>query len=299
MRFNRLLSGVIFVLTACAVHEAGAQITGVITGQVLDSGGAVLPGAEVTIRHQNTGQLRREFTDERGRYRVTGLPIGFYEIKAALHGFQPVMRQAVPLSMGRTLSIDLMLAVEGIKQTVLVTAAPLIVESMTSQVGGLVYEQQIEDLPLNGRDFTQLIAFQAGANTPPVVNGSTKISISGGRPYQTSYLLDGTDISRWDGKPGGVTGLMLGVETIGEFAVLSNLFSPEYGGTGVSLVSSVTKSGTNVYHGSAYYYMRNSALDAKNFFDAPGEPIPGFRRHQFGGSLGGPVVRNRLFFFGN
>lgn len=159
--------------------------------------------------------------------------------------------------------------------------------------------QQIENLPLNGRDFTQLAAFQAGVATPPVSKGSLKLSISGGRPYPTSYLLDGTDISRWDGRPGGVAGLMLGVETIREFVVLTNLFASEYGGAGVSLVSSVTKSGTNNIHGSQYYYMRNSALDAKNFFDSPDKPIPAFRRHQFGGTFGGPIIKNRTFLFGS
>lgn len=287
-------------LSLCAVSDSEAQTSGVIGGVILDSMGAVLPGAEITVTHLNTGQSRRESADARGRYRVSGLPIGSYEVRAALNGFQTSLRKSVPLSMGRTISVDLVLQVEGMKETVIVTAAPALVESMTSQVEGLVHTQQIEDLPLNGRDFSQLVAFQAGATTPPISGGgATKLSISGSRPYQTSYLLDGTDISRWDGKPGGVAGLMLGVETISEFVVLSNMFSSEFGGTGISIVSSATKSGTNTFHGSSYYYMRNSALDAKNFFDDPDESIPGFRRHQFGGSFGGPIVKNRLFFFAN
>jgi hypothetical protein len=299
MKIYGIAGALILFLGLSTASDAGAQTTGAISGIVFDSGGAVLPGAEVTVRQENTGQLRRELTDGRGRYRVANLPIGSYEIKAELKGFQPTVRNTIPLSIGRTVSIDLVLRVEGMKETVIVTAAPSIVDKMTSQVSGLAHKQQIEDLPLNGRDFTQLVAFQAGATTPPVSGASTKVSITGGRPYQTSYLLDGSDISRWDGKPGGVSGLMLGVETISEFAVLSNTFSSEFGGTGISMVSSVTKSGTNSFHGSAYYYMRNDALDAKNYFDDPNEPIPGFRRHQFGGSVGGPIVQNRLFFFSN
>jgi hypothetical protein len=280
--------------------SSAAQITGGLTGVVSDTEGGVLPGVEVTITRQETGQVRRECTDDRGRYRASDLPLGTYQVRASLKGFQPAVHSGILMSIGRSLPLDFVLQVGGADEVVEVTASLPDVDSMTSQVGGLVHTQQIEDLPLNGRDFSQLVAFQAGVVTPPLSGAdTTKLSISGGRPYETSFLLDGTDISRWDGRPGGVTGLMLGVETIQEFVVLTNMFTSEFGGTGVSLVSSVTKSGSNDLHGSSYYYVRNSAFDAKNFFDAPDEPIPAFRRHQFGGSGSGPIVKNKLFLFSN
>jgi hypothetical protein len=290
---------ILMIAVSLSHVSVSAQIAGAISGVVADTDGAVLPGVEIAITHQQTGQVRREYTDDRGRYRASDLPVGTYRVKAAREGFQPSVRGDILISIGRTVPLDFVLKVGGADELVVVTAVVPDVDSMTSQVGGLAHTQQIEDLPLNGRDFTQLVAFQAGVATPPVSSGMTKLSISGGRPYEVSFLLDGTDISRWDGRPGGVTGLMLGVETVQEFVVLTNMFTSEYGGTGVSLVSSVTKSGTNDLHGSSYYYMRNSALDAKNFFDAPDEPIPPFRRYQFGGSLGGPILQNRLFLFGN
>ncbi|MEJ2109755.1 MAG: TonB-dependent receptor [Acidobacteriota bacterium] len=296
----------IFALLIClcslgvgAYPAAGFQITGSLKGTVSDSSGALVPGTDITLTMDETGQVRREATNERGHYNFTGLPIGSYTVQADRDGFLPSVRNGVFISIGQAVALDLVLKVAGSSETVTVSGTPSIVESMSSQVGGLVRKQQIEDLPLNGRDLTQLVAFQAGVATPPVSRSTTKLSISGGRPYQTSFLLDGTDISRWDGKPGGVTGLMLGVESVDEFVVLSNMFTSEYGGTGASVISSVTRSGTNSFHGSSYYYTRNSALDARNYFDDPNEPIPSFHRHQFGGSFGGPVIKNRLFFFGN
>jgi hypothetical protein len=254
MKYNPLVYILVFALYLAVAPGAVAQTTGVISGVILDSAGGVLTRAEVTITRQETGQVRREITDGRGRYTASGLPVGSYEVRAALEGFRAAVRKAVTLSMGRSVAIDLILEVGGSSDTIIVTSAPPLVDAMTSQVSGLVQTQQIEDLPLNGRDFTQLVAFQAGVATPPVSGGgTTKLSISGGRPYETSFLLDGTDISRWDGRPGGVSGLMLGVDTIQELMVLTNSFSSEYGGAGVSMVSSVTRSEQRL-PGTAYYY---------------------------------------------
>ena len=299
MKTGMLLTIAALISGLITASVSMAQTSGAISGMVYDSAGAVLPAVELVITNQQTEQARTERSDGRGRFLVSDLPIGTYEVKAALPGFQSFVHGGINISMGRTVSVKVVLQVASTHETVVVTSTHTDVDVTSSQSGGLVYTQQIEDLPLNGRDFSQLVAFQTGVATPPVASDATKISISGGRPYQTSYLLDGTDISRWDGRPSGVTGLTLGVETIREFTVVTNLFTAEYGGTGVSLVSSVTKSGTNNFHGSTYYYMRNSALDAKNFFDSAENPIPGFRRHQFGGSLGGPILKNRLFIFGN
>ncbi len=276
-----------------------AQTMGTISGVVRDSSGAVLPRAEITVAQSDTGQVRREVADDQARYTFRDLPVGVYELRAAHTGFQSAIHKGIVITIGRNATVDVVLQVGEIAETVIVSGDAPLVDTTTSQVSGLVHRQQIENLPLNGRDFTQLVAFQAGVATPPVSKGSLKLSISGGRPYQISYLLDGTDISRWDGRPGGVAGLMLGVETIREFVVMTNSFASEYGGAGVSMVSSVTKSGTNDIHGSSYYYMRNSALDARNFFDAPDGPIPAFRRHQFGGTFGAPIVRNKAFVFGS
>lgn len=290
----------VLALTVSGAATAPAQTSGTIGGLVLDGSGAVLPNAQVVVTHLETGQVRWEVSDEQGRYECSRLPVGTYEVRASRVGFQSAVRNGIVLTIGRTVKADMTLPVGVITQTVVVSGDAPLVETASSQVAGLVEKQQIADLPLNGRDLTQLVAFQAGVATPPVAgNGVTKLSVSGGRPYQISFLMDGTDVSRWDGRPGGVSGLMLGVETVQEFVVLTNCFTSEFGGAGISLVSSVTKSGTNDPHGSAYYYLRNSALDAKNYFDAPDSPIPAFRRQQYGGTFGGPLAKNAAFIFGS
>jgi hypothetical protein len=283
----------LFLLPAGAL----AQTTGSITGTVFDGTGAILQSAAVTITQNETGQVRNELTDDRGRYHAPNLPVGNYELKVAFKGFQPVVHTGIRITIGRNAIVDIIMKVGEMAESMIVNADAKLVDTSSSQVTGLVQTQQIENLPLNGRDFTELVAFQSGVSAPG--SSLNRLSISGGRYYQTEYLLDGTDVSRWDGRPSGVLELTLGVDTIREFVVLTNSSSAEYGGSGVSMVSSVTKSGTNQMHGSAYYYIRNSALDAKDFFDSPDEPIPPFRRHQFGGTFGGPINKNRAFYFGS
>ncbi|MBI4483309.1 MAG: TonB-dependent receptor, partial [Acidobacteria bacterium] len=282
------------------------QTTGSISGVVKDTTGGVLPGVEVTLTHVATGQAREVVTDDEGRYSATNLAIGTYEVKAVLAGFQASVHRGIVLTIGREAVVDMVMQVGEISEQVTVTGDAPLVETRTSQVSGLVELRQIQNLPLNGRDFSQLVTLQAGVATPPVTRNAfggsrQKLSIAGGRPSQNTFLLDGTDINspRWNATPGGAAGVLLGVETVSEFTVLTNAFSTEYGNAGAGVISSVTKSGTNEIHGSAFWYHRNSALDAKNFFDDPDEPIPPFRRHQFGGTVGGPIVKNKAFFFGS
>ena len=175
------------------------------------------------------------------------------------------------------------------------------IEAAPSALTGLVDSRTVEQLPLNGRDYVQLAALQAGtvvdrARVSNAVQGyGLNISISGSRPVQNDFRLDGVSLNSYNGStPGSVNGLNLGVDAIQEFSVLTSTYSAQYGRAAGGVINAVTRAGSNEFHGGAFYFHRNDNLDARNFFD-PGEP-PEFRRHQVGGSLGGPIIKNKTFF---
>jgi hypothetical protein len=209
------------------------------------------------------------------------------------------------LAVGQNAVIDIKLDVGRISEEMTVTGAAPIINTTSGAVSGLVTDKEIRELPLNGRSFQQLALLQTGV-TPAlaagndVVGGRTpKISINGARPEQNSFLLDGTDINNvYNKTPGSSAGVLLGVEAVLEFQVLSNAYSAEFGRSAGGVINAVTRSGTNAYHGSGFEFYRNSAVDAKNYFDPKDKPIPDFHRHQVGGVFGGPFVKDRTFFFG-
>ena len=306
-----------WLVAACAVLLTFAavqaqQTTGTLSGVVQDETGGVIPGAEVTAVNTGTASARTVISDDEGRYRISQLAPGTYEIRAELTGFQTAVLQDISLSMAQEAVIGITLRVGEISEQVVVSAEVSLVETRSASVAALVDSQQIRDLPLNGRDFIQLAALQEGVVTPPSqrrsVNGDlgVKISIGGARTYDNAMLLDGTDIKNQYGTtPGSVSGSLLGVDTIREFRVITSVYSAEYGRFTGGVISAVTRSGSNELHGTVFEFHRNSALDSRNFFDRdPVNPtvrsdVPAFKRNQFGFTLGGPIVPDRTFFFGS
>jgi hypothetical protein len=297
------------LLTICLVIIAKpmmAQVqTGAILGTVTDSSGAAVAGATVTITNAGTGIAQVFKTDEQGRYSVPDLSIGSYDVQVVMAGFTTQIHKAVTLSIGQQLVLDFTLEVGSISQEVTVSTQVEQVEVADSAVSTNVDEQQMQDLPLNGRNYTQLFGLVPGVATVPTSPNSgadrgaaTSFSIAGMRTNFSSILLDGFQIRGYYGNSAGliIMGTSLGVESIAEFEVLTNGFSSAY--QGVSVVNQVTRSGTNQFHGSAYGFFRNSGLDARNYFDPLAGP-PAFHRDQFGGALGGPIKKDKTFFFVN
>jgi outer membrane receptor protein involved in Fe transport len=293
------------VLACCVPRSAGAQTVGAsLQGIVTDSSGGTVPNAEVIVISTATGGVWELKTDSTGHYRVPVLPPGAYEIHVSQTGFQPVLRRGVELTVGQNAVIDVRLELGRLAEEMTVTGSTPIINTTSGSVSGLVSDKEIRELPLNGRSFQQLALLQTGV-TPAlaagndVVGGRTpKISINGARPEQNSFLLDGTDINNvYNKTPGSSAGVLLGVEAVLEFQVLTNAYSAEFGRSAGGVINAVTRSGTNTVHGSGFEFYRNSALDAKNYFDPQDQPIPGFYRHQFGAVFGGPIARDRTFYF--
>ncbi len=284
---------------------------GIISGTVTDTSGAVVVGANVEVKDVGTGISYTAVTDSQGHYLIPELLVGNYQVQASKSGFQTVVHSGITLTVGVQLLVDFKLPVGQATEVVTVTGEVSQVDSTTATVSSLVAPKQMEDLPLNGRNFEQLLSLAAGVQyisqngggggvSSTFYGAENNYSVSGSRPVGQSFLLDNTDITNfWQhGTGSSVTGNSLGMDAIQEFSVLTNTYSAEYGGTGAA-VNAVTKSGTNNFHGTAFDYLRNSKLDAKNYFDVPALPIPPFRRNQFGGALGGPIKKDKAFFFFN
>jgi len=255
------------------------------------------------ITSEETSGVREAVADARGRYRALDLPPGRYSVTIQLQGFSPRRVDGVLLTMGSTAIVDAALEIAPLRTAIVVRGVDVVREGTASAAGGLVTRTQIEQLPLNGRSFLQLGALQPGVVVSRASGrefsggfGTTQLSLGGGRPEQTGYLLDGTNIADISDKaPSSLAGVLLGVDAIREFSVQTHGYGAEFGRAAGGIVSAVTRSGTNQIRGSLFEFHRDSALDADNFF-APDE-VPDFRRDQFGGSLGGPIRRGRVFFF--
>jgi hypothetical protein len=288
------------LLTGLHAQTVGAGLQGTVT----DPSGRAIPGAAVEILHVETGEVRRHVTDTGGRWQEPVLTSGEYDVKAVAPGFQSMLRRGVHLTVGQDAVVDFQLEI-GKNETVISVTGELPPVNLTSgAVSGLVDQKQMRDLPLNGRSFQQLALLQPGVNAvntggnDPVGGRTPKIAINGARPELSSFLLDGTDINDvYNKTPGSVGGVLLGVEAVLEFQVLTNSYSAEFGRSAGGVINAVTRSGGNRTHGSAFEFLRNSAFDSKNFFDPASAPIPSFKRNQFGGVLGGPVRRDRTFYF--
>ncbi|MBI4454975.1 MAG: TonB-dependent receptor [Acidobacteria bacterium] len=303
----------VFTVSPNTLFLTFAQVTtGTVQGTVKDSQGAVIPGVEVTIRNLETGVPRTTITDDQGRYLATNLDLGTYEVRGALAGFQTAVRRGITLTIGLVAVVDLVLQIGEVTEEVVVTGEAPLVETTQSSIAEVVDERKIRELPLNGRSFSELALLQVGVtkvrsrgDIAMRTGVGDQLSFAGSRPDANTYSLDGADINNpYNKAPNSGSGGILGVEAVREFQVLTNTYSAQYGRSMGGQLIAVTRSGTNEFHGSVYEFHRNDNLDAANFFDrfdaASGEKQkPEFKRNQFGFALGGPIVKDKTFFFGN
>jgi hypothetical protein len=272
-----------------------------ISGVVRDASGAVIPDATVTARHTETGLTRTTATGANGGYNLPSLPVGPYELTVEKPGFRQLVRGGLTLAIAQEVVLNLTLEVGQVTQTVEVTGEAPIVNTTTSSTSGLITEDQIKNMPLNGRSFEQLLTLNTGTVDNKTHGAGNSFSVAGKRPETNRFMINGVDIvgDNATGQqiaPLGSSGYVLGVDAVREYNVVGHTYGAEYGKRAGGQISVVSNSGTNQLHGSAFEYLRNSSLDARNFFDAEVAP---FRRNQFGGSLGGPIFRDKMFFFGN
>jgi Carboxypeptidase regulatory-like domain len=304
----------VFLLAACltclASISASGQVSASLYGRITDPTGAVVASATVTASNVDIGVSRTVLTDQSGRYQLLELPVGRYEVHASKAGLDGVMRTGISLVVGQVATVDLTLHVGQVKQQITVTENVPVVNASTQEISGLVEEQQVKDLPLNGRSFDLLLTLNPGivnftsqkTGGIGVSNSTTgnNFSVSGNRPQQNLFLLNGiefTGAAENNMQPGGPSQQLLGVEAVREFNVLRDSYGAEYGKRPGAQVIIVTQSGTNQLHGSVYEYLRNNVLDAPNYFDQGSAPP--FQRNQFGAALGGPLKRDRAFLFAN
>lgn len=296
-----------FVMVAVASSAFAQLPAATILGTVRDSSGGIIPGATLTATNTETGLSRTVISGENGSYRFSALPVGPYEVRAELEGFQTAVRSGLTLTVGQEAVVNVAMEVGAVSQTIEVTAEASLVNISNSSLGALVNEDAVADLPLNGRNYIDLTFLQAGiSKNENMSSGGTFVGSwfsSNGAPVRSnSYMLDGAVMGNvLGGSAGSMAGTTLGIEGIQEWRVITNTLSAEYGLTMGSQMTIVTKSGTNAFHGSVFEFWRDSALDARNYFDyrtaLTPDRVPPFTRNNFGGSLGGPVMQDKLFFF--
>ena len=295
-----LVAFLVLVLASTAV----AQITSAtISGTVKDQTQGVLPGVDVVVKNVDTGLTRSAVTDGSGYFTIPGLPPGAYETRASLQGFGSVVER-VTLAVAQEAGLSLTLKVTGTEESIIVVGTAAIVDTRSAAMSAVVTEKTISELPLNGRNYIDLALLQPGVNSfsekdsTSSSNRGTKLNINGMSFRSNSYLLDGANMRGYAGTATvSAAETTLGVDTIMEFRVVTNAYSADYGRAMGGVISLVTKSGTNHVRGSGFEFFRDSAMDARNFFDRGDDPPP-FTRHQFGASFGGPLQKDRLFFFG-
>jgi hypothetical protein len=309
---HKLFLFTLAVFLSCGLFatSVSAQGDSSLWGSVTDASDAGVAAATVVIKNLETGTERTLLTDVSGRYNASALPVGHYEISVSKAGFQTDLQSSVSLVVGQREEIDFKLQVRGVHQTIEVPAVSTVVQITTEDDSGLVGEREVKDLPLNGRSYDQLLTLNpgiinytsqrsGGIGTSNSVVGNM-FAVSGRRPQENLFLLNGvefTGASEINNTPGGTSGQLLGVDAVREFAVVKDTYGAEYGKRPGAQINIVTANGTNDFHGSAYEFLRNSALDARNFFDHG--DIPHFERNVFGASVGGPLVKDKTFLFAN
>jgi outer membrane receptor protein involved in Fe transport len=310
-RFILIVAMLSTVLYTVAPNPAQAQAVGAtLSGQITDSSGSVIVGATVAIRNLGTQETRQVTTNSDGLYSAPNLLPGLYEVNVTAKGFGKTVQTGLTLTVGAQQSLNLSLKPGQISEVVEVKDTPADVQTTTTAITSTVDSRTVRELPLNGRDWTSLATLQPGVVSVP--NQATtsfsankgnrgfgnQLADSGHRPNENSYRLNGISINDYsNAAPGGSTGLNLGVDGVQEFSVITTGYTAEYGRTSGAVINAITKSGTNAFHGTGFFFDRDKVFDARNFFD--GSTIPPFRRIQFGGSAGGPIIKDKTFIFGN
>ena len=297
---------VAFILgVMCCAQMAHAQATGSFQGVVTDKSGSAISGAKVTVTSQATGVSRDAVTDDAGHYTINLLPVSVYTVRVEYQGFQSVETKDVKLQVDEQRELDFALSPSSVSTSVEVVASEVAVETSSPSLGQVITSQEVAQLPLNGRDFVQLATLTSGATAETNPNsfftqaassevaarGSFSLSVGGSRPNSTDWILDGADNNELTA--GGI-GTFSSIDDIQEFKVLTYNYSAQYGSRAGPTVLVTTKSGSNDFHGSLFEFFRNTSLDAKSFFATSPEK---FNLNQFGGSLGGPIRKNKTFFF--
>jgi hypothetical protein len=290
--------------------RAAAQVSAAISGRVTDPSGATVPGAAVTAKNTETGGVRSAMTDDEGRFRVMSLAVGKYEVRITKQGFQEQVRTGIHLVVGQEATVDFALRIGQASEQLKVNADAPVLNVTAADITGVVGEQQIKDLPLNGRSYDELMTLNPGVvnftweKTGGIgISNSTTgnmFSVAGNRPQQNLFLLNGvefTGAAENNMQPGGTSQQLLGVDAVREFNLLRDTYGAEYGKHPGGQVTILTQSGTNRWNGSLFEYLRNNALDVPNHFDLGSAPP--FQRNQFGGSLGGPIQKDETFVFAN
>src|SRR6059036_3599097 len=305
--FERFVIAIVVLIALATTPLVFAQTsTATILGVVKDSSGALIPGVSITVKHTESGLTRTAVSGERGAYAVALLPVGAYELTTTMPGFKQVVRSGINLVVGQEAVVDLTLEVGAAAETVTVSEEAPLVNTTTSSTSGVITEQQVKELPLNGRSFDQLITLNVGvsnATSNTLDSGAWNMfSVAGKRPETNRFIINGID---WIGAnatgqfitPEGASRQLLGVEAVREFNVLTDTYGAESGKRVGGQITIVTASGTNQVHGSVFEYLRNSVLDSRNFFDDT-VSTPPFKRNQFGGALGGPIKKDKMFLYG-
>jgi Carboxypeptidase regulatory-like domain/TonB dependent receptor/TonB-dependent Receptor Plug Domain len=281
----------------CTIATAQELTTGSVVGIVKEEGGSVVPGASINVTNRATGAQRATASSETGEFSIPGLAPALYDIKVEKTGFRVYLVEGLELKINQVARLEVRLQVGAITESITVTGGAALLETDTSAVGQVIDSQRVRELPLNGRNLTQLAALSAGISSKSFERGSQYggrdqyVTVEGGRDSSTNYLIDGVMARslRFNN-----LSLQLNIDAVQEFKVNRNSFSAEFG-QGQSVVTAVTRSGSNEIHGNVYEFLRNDNLDARKFFDAQ---KPEFRRNQFGATAGGPIIRGKFFFFG-
>jgi hypothetical protein len=307
----RIFLLLLVAITAAGGLPAGAQIVGAtIAGTVHDATGATVSGVTVTVRQAETGATRILITGADGRYAAPSVPVGNYSVSVAHDGFQPQQQKGIDLAVGQSVQVNFTISVSTVHEEVVVDAGDPVVNTTSQQTSGLIDERQVKELPLNGRSYDELLTLNpatvnyTGQRSGGIGTSNSSVgnmfSVSGRRPQDNLFLLNGieyTGASLINVTPGGTSGELLGVDAVREFNVVTDTYGASYGKRDGAQVSIVTTSGSNKLHGTVFEFLRNSDLDSRNYFDQA--TIPEFQRNQFGGALGGPIRKDKLFLFGN
>jgi hypothetical protein len=314
----RIICAVVVLLLALTpVIQIHAQVAGgTLSGTVTDPSGGIVPQADIVVRSVATGVTRTVTSDSAGLYAVPNLLPGGYEVTVTASGFAKEVQKGVTISVGAQQELNIKLQIGEVSQTVEVSEQAPQIQLQSSSLMATVNDTAVRELPLNGRSWTDLATLQPGVTNmsaeQPQIAGSSSASargirgfgnqfaISGGRPGQNNYRLNGISENDYsNSSPGSVTGGAAGVDAIAEFSVIITNYSAEYGRTSGGVINAITRGGANGFHGDVYEFIRNSSFDAKNYFDSKAKSIPPFRRNQFGASLGGPIIHDKTFFFTN